>query len=291
MLAVPSGNAPRPRADASLRREGSDGVSQRPPLEWTTEADLDRYLALTNGIDRDAIRRLALDEVRHQRDPKAGREAEPTDLDLRWYSSLSAGQPDYGIYDAPECIANLWSCWVIYSRMYVLALGKLIARGVLPAEMDTVVDLGCGLGYTTAALGRLWPSAKVAGTNIGVQLDAASRLGAAEGFLVTADIPRADLVFASEYFEHFQRPLDHLREVLDAAGRPRYVVTANAFGSASAGHFPIYLDEIGRDVPGSKMGRLFGTRMRSAGYSRLATGFWNDRPAVWVSSRTAGLWA
>ena len=47
-----------------------------------------------------------------------------------------------------------------------------------------------------------------------------------------------DLVFASDYFEHFESPIKHLNEVLKV--NPKLIVVANSFGSVSVGHFNIY---------------------------------------------------
>ena len=105
------------------------------------------------------------------------------------------------------------------------------------------------------------------------------------GFTVVTDPqPETDFVFASEYFEHFQRPIEHLRDVLRVA-EPKHLVIANAFGSKSIGHFDIYLDEENlfdsRQVLGASVGRLFNDVLRKNGYATVKTEFWNNRPAVW----------
>lgn len=150
---------------------------------------------------------------------------------------------------------------------------------------DVVVDLGCGFGYTTAALKESFPEACVVGTNIRdtLQWKVARKVGLEKGFTVGSspkDVgKRADLVFASEYFEHFQKPIEHLEDVLHRL-EPRSMVIANSFGSRSVGHFDEYLHE-GSTISNKAVGRSFNRYLRSKGYRLMETGFWNGRPAVW----------
>ena len=64
----------------------------------------------------------------------------------------------------------------------------------------TVLDLGCGFGYTTAALKEIYPRAEVIGTNLRgtSQYKVSSAIGKQRNFSVKDSIPKADLIFASE---------------------------------------------------------------------------------------------
>lgn len=191
----------------------------------------------------------------------------------RWYESLDAGSPDFSIYDDPRYLSEVWICWTDYSRKYVRSIRTL------GLEPKTVVDLGCGIGYSTAALAEVYPSARVAGTNLeSVQSRVARALGVT---VVTgaAGLGHQDLALASEYFEHIPAPLEHLDEVLDAVSPTTFVI-ANAFGTTSLGHFREYTVG-GNQVPGPAVSRAFSERMRERGYEKLKTGFWNNRPTVW----------
>lgn len=214
-------------------------------------------------------------------------------LEQRWYDSLRQGRPDYSVYADVSFLSDLWACWAVYSRGYLVSLRHprgLGARGSVAASLRRVgriADLGCGAGYTTAGLRELWPRADVVGTNLPgtPQYAMAARLGTLRGFVV-ADRPVGafDLVFASEYFEHFERPLDHLYYVA-AVTSARYMVVANSFGARSIGHFPEYLDEAGKSVQNHAMGRKFNAALRGLGYVRIQTKFWNQRPAVYEYKR------
>jgi hypothetical protein len=89
----------------------------------------------------------------------------------------------------------------------------------------------------------------------------------------------ADLVFASEYFEHFEEPIAHLVEVVELT-RPRALLIANAFSAKSIGHFDEYVVD-GRRVSGDVVGRRFNDTLRRIGYSKIETRLWNNRPAYW----------
>jgi len=90
----------------------------------------------------------------------------------------------------------------------------------------------------------------------------------------------ADLVFASEYFEHWEAPIEHLEEVLSKA-TPKALVIANAFGSKSVGHFDVYKDR-GVEFSPKNISRKFNQCLRNHGYTLVQTKFWNGRPTVWI---------
>ena len=48
-----------------------------------------------------------------------------------------------------------------------------------------------------------------------------------------------DLIFASEYFEHFYEPIAHLKDILDNCN-PKFLVCANGFTGDAIGHFDFY---------------------------------------------------
>lgn len=202
-------------------------------------------------------------------------------LEDRWYASLARGEPDYTIYADQDYLSEAWYCWVWYSRLYLLALRKR----AFPKKMlaRRVYDLGCGIGYTTAALAQMWPDAEVIGTQFaGTYQDKVARSMAHEfGFFVEVmATEQADVVFASEYFEHFERPIDHLEQVLTIVA-PRVLIVANAFSAKSAGHFDEYIVNDERIDP-ARAARAFSKTMRQRGYHTVSTPFWNSRPTVWA---------
>lgn len=243
-------------------------------------------LLRTEGVDADAIARMATALIAFYGSAAADRDALRAtvapflEVERRWYDSLERGEPDFGVYDDPVYLADLWACWVLYSRRY---LRELRRAGLLDGLGGVVADLGCGVGLASAALAELLPGATVYGTNVeGVQARLARRVGERYGFTVLPHPPsRADVVFASEYFEHFLAPVAHLRDVL-AAG-PSTLFIASTFGPRSTGHFDEYVLD-GESVSPKQASRAFDAELVDRGYVKVATGLWNGRPTVWRAS-------
>lgn len=253
-------------------------------LEWTTDEHLDAYLRLWPNVLLEKHRQIALETLVHHRLSRAIRigQTQATSLEKHWYTSLMRDVPDYAVYDDVRYVGELWACWILYSRRYLRDIVKLHSAGIF-RRVHTIADLGCGLGYSTAALAQLWPQATVYGTNLdGPQARAAREIGTRARFTVEPEITGAvDLIFASEYFEHFDHPYDHLKEVLIRGQFPHYLILASTFGTRSVGHFDVYYDEIGNPLPGNIVARGFNARLRRVGYRQVETGFWNNRPSVW----------
>lgn len=201
-------------------------------------------------------------------------------MEARWYASIAAGAPDWSVYAEPLYFCDIWYCWKTYSQKYLRQIGSLgIAETLFESGINSVLDLGCGIGYSTRALKALFPV--VAGTNLAdtPQFAMAAEIGAEAGFEVVTTPRAADLVFASEYFEHFERPAEHLREIIEIVA-PRALLIANTFTSPSIGHFPAYRDGT-NTLRGVEMSKAFNATLRAAGYVQQKTKMWNQRPALW----------
>jgi hypothetical protein len=229
-------------------------------------------------------------------DAAAHRKMLDGELMRRWYSSLAAGQPDYSVYSSPLYLAELWACWIIYSRKYLLSLHPPrnfppVGIAKLMQPVTRIVDLGCGCGYTAAGFRELFPDAQVVGTNISgsVQYRVACEMASSHGFSMVPSVSSAigstTLVFASEYFEHILTPIAHLREVVSLL-RPRFMLIANAFGTTAIGHFREYIVG-GVRTDGKKVQRIFNAELRRLGYSKVKTKLWNNRPALWAKTTGA----
>jgi 2-polyprenyl-3-methyl-5-hydroxy-6-metoxy-1,4-benzoquinol methylase len=203
-------------------------------------------------------------------------------LEARWYESLDLDAPDYGIYMTDTMLADLWVCWQTYSRRYLQCVRKL---GLDPRR---IVDVGCGLGYSSGSLKMMFPRAEVFATNMPKTPHWTFAHHMSEEFdfklLPLEEIGTADLVFASEYFEHHQEPLQHLDDVLEL--QPEALVIANTFTQRSLGHFNRYI--VGEHLlDGRKTSREFNDGLRIRGYTKIPTLFWNDRPTFWRKPRTS----
>lgn len=206
----------------------------------------------------------------------------------RWYSSLDKASPDYSVYASPFYFCDVWLCWINYSRKYLIEIQSpksMFTQSIVGymKGISNVLDLGCGFGYTTAALKEIFQSAKVVGTNIEgtSQFKMASELGRKHGFAVVGSYQeqKCDLIFASEYFEHIDTPVDHLQDVLDKCS-PKFMLIANTFTSDSIGHFKEYTIK-GQKFAGRAVSKIFNDELRKRGYEKVSTRVWNDRPTFW----------
>lgn len=205
------------------------------------------------------------------------------EIEQRWYNSIKQGNPDFDVYNTPWYIAECFACWKVYSRKY---LRNCEVSGVFDiiTTVNNVLDLGCGVGITTATLADRFPNAEIIGTNIlfSMQYNIAKIFGQHFNFKVMEDIPekRVDIVFASEFFEHLKVPTFYLQYILMKAD-PKILIVANTFGSPAIGHFPTYLTHEGPTQSGRETARDFTSMLRYYGYKNLDCHFWNNRPQVW----------
>jgi SAM-dependent methyltransferase len=215
-------------------------------------------------------------------------------IEKRWYESLDKKQPDYSVYSDPYYFCEVWLCWMNYSRRYIRDISNkksLFTKSIIDdmENVNTILDVGCGFAYTTVALKELFPSATVYGTNIKdtPQYKIAKRFEQTEGIKIVDNLPttEVDLLFASEYFEHFQSPISHLRELL-LKYNPRHLIIANTFNGKAIGHFNEY-EFNGDYYDGKQMSKMFNALLRVNGYISVETNCWNNRPTYWKKNKSA----
>ena len=119
----------------------------------------------------------------------------------------------------------------------------------------------------------------------------AQAMGDKYGFHVISDPKeiegKVDIVFASEYFEHFLKPVDHLIELITATHAKSFII-ANSFGTKSVGHFIKY--QIGgKMIEGRLASRLFNLTLAFKRYHCLKTTIWNNKPSIWVNPVEASM--
>lgn len=203
----------------------------------------------------------------------------------RWYDSLRAGKPDYTMYLNSYYLIQAWLSWKHYCRKYIKFIEKHL--DFFP-DVNTVIDYGCGIGFSTLMLEAVFKDALIYGTNIPLSLQYrfCELLLKYEpcAFIkphVVEKLPRAcDLAFCSEYFEHFERPIEHLRDIVQH-NSPRIFLIANAFGAKAVGHFNTYYD--GRSTyAANEIGRAFSAELKQMGYCKLKHDGWNNRPSIYI---------
>ncbi len=274
-------------------------------LDKITKHDLREFIltcrTLNMQFDEAKFENIALSTIKYLNGDKDARNQLRVmqELENHWYASLEAGEPDYSVYDNVYYLADCWVCWKKYSREYIKSI---ISEKSLAAKDDhnnwynlksiranmgainKIADLGCGTGYTCAAFKELF-TCPVYGTNIKDtnQWKICERIAQETGFILTdkiENVGNADMVFASEYFEHFERPVEHLREVLTTL-KPKHFLFANTFNAKSIGHFNIYKDQ-DKDYTGKEIARLFAKTLRDFKYTSVETNCWNKRPNYYI---------
>ena len=217
-------------------------------------------------------------------------------IEEEWYESLRNCTPDYSCYDDEYYFIDLIACFVAYSRSYLRTIENAKSYDGETSLLDyvesieKVVDLGCGMGYTSAFLKQIWPNAQVYGTNIKntKQYQFCEKVSSEYGFSIVEDTSHigqgVDFVFASEYLEHFERPLEHLDKVIRDL-KPKFLFLANSFNTTSIGHFNQYKhSSISGDIliPANFASRTFNNHLSEKGYRQVKTKVWNNKPALWV---------
>lgn len=256
--------------------------------------DLQMVLSFIPEKDRESFERRAKTLLKYYRGDGSLRDQLRDELELerKWYESVEEGKPLYELYALPDFAIEAWACFYSYSQKYIKMLQKnTVVMDFIENEIDSVLDVGCGIGLTCRMFRREFELlTRVTGFNVpgSLQYEIAEQVSDEVGFMMTDTLEgmkgHSDLIFASEYFEHFFDPIGHLNELLDL--EPKMFVIANSFTSVSVGHFPAYKcgDEI---IENTLMQRRFNKRMREAGFGPLVgpdgeVRFWNNRPQVWV---------
>jgi SAM-dependent methyltransferase len=216
------------------------------------------------------------------------------EMENKWYNELSTGIADYSIYDNDYYFVDLWCCWKMYSRNYIKILnsnGTLIKYftnksivELLSNNSKTIIDLGCGLGYSTAGLKELFPKCDVFGFNIKdtKQYKFCEFMSKKYQFNMISyynNIGNIDIIFASEYFEHFERPIEHLEDLILSL-KPKHIIIANSFNTKSIGHFINYKHH--NEIINQKdISRKFNKSVLSFGYEKIKTKIFNNKPNIY----------
>jgi len=270
-----------------------------------TKQDLKDYITLCCGYNSDIDPEIAytntITYLKHHNGKKVNPDdmAEINRLFNQWYLSLDKDDrnPDYSVYGDPYYMFEVWLSWVNYARRYILDIQKIkkckpheamynisIADDMRRDGLKTILDLGCGFGYSTAAFKELFPECDVYGTNFetSLQFTISKDIGKTAGYTMLPDhslLNNVDLVFASEYFEHIIDPIEHLRDIIEKCS-PRYFLIASTFDQKAIGHFDTYVSGT-QMLRGKEISLKFNNFLETHGYTFVEAGHWNNRPNYW----------
>jgi hypothetical protein len=204
------------------------------------------------------------------------------ELRNKWYKSLDENKPDYDLYNDKYYFTDVFFCWLNYSKKYINQIHKNIELyDELKTNVKSILDIGNGIGYSTASLKQIFTDSKVYGSNIQntYQWEFNKLICEEYEYELVYEYPsQIDLVFASEFYEHIEEPISHLDDILKL--NPKYLIICNAFNTHSLGHFNSYKMN-GEIIDQSKIGKVFNKHLREKGYNMMKCGFWNNKPNVW----------
>lgn len=238
---------------------------------------------------------LNLNKEEHNFDPKEVFQ----ELTEQWYEVLEqAGiESAYEVYGDKNYFVDIIHCFAGYSRRYLRDLYKPKMPGEvsfydLTKNAKCIVDTGCGVSYSTIALKQMYPDAEVFATNLRgtKQWEFCSHMAEKHGFNMIEDVKeiegeKVDFTFSSEYYEHFLDPMEHVKHITDTIS-PEYMVIANAFNTWSIGHFETYTVD-GVDIDQKKISRKWNDYVRTLGYTKVKTKFFNNKPNIWQRDANA----
>tara|TARA_R110000744_G_scaffold379342_1_gene497132 strand:- start:920 stop:1780 length:861 start_codon:yes stop_codon:yes gene_type:complete len=224
-------------------------------------------------------------------------------LEDQWYNQLNNNFIDYSVYSDKYYFTDIWACWNLYSRKYILSIKKEnTIYDYFVKNVNSIVDLGCGIAYSTAMLKQMFPKADVYGTNIAgtAQFNFGYQLSKIYNFQIKSNVEDInkpiDLVFASEYFEHIEDATDNIRNVVKKLN-PKCLFLANSFNTKSLGHFLKYKEKTdikkfnNTELPLYEyydqkiISKKFNKTLKELGYISPKTKLWNNKPRFWIKNK------
>ena len=201
----------------------------------------------------------------------------------QWY--LDYNESFYGDREYPWLALTFWVDWSFENARRAIKFMDSI--DYVPKK---IIDLGAGIGLSTAQMALKYPSAEVVYQNIpSLQERVAKRIFDRHGLSNITYSNNfendADVVLGFEVFEHLHEPVDAARVSLK---NTNLYFDSSSFGFPSPGHWPTYLVDGDKEVDGKRMKRFFYKQLRLMGFDYahdldlMAKPFWNSRPAVFV---------
>ncbi len=208
------------------------------------------------------------------------------ELSNKWYDDLENKdiRNIYEVYNHDYYFIDVFNCFVGYSRDYI----KRIIKSPHFAELKTakvIVDIGCGISYSTCLLKQIFPDAKVYAINLRdtKQWKFCEIMAKRMNFNLVGSITEigepVDMLFASEYFEHIYNPIEHVDDIISKL-KPKHMIIANSFNTWGMGHFTSY-DVAGMIVNQDKISKMFNQHLKKRQYENIKCGIWNNKPLIW----------
>ena len=241
-------------------------------------------LFVVGNVDFDRANILKLPQ-----DKKASMAFEEQELDNWWYDHykvFTRYASWHYLYAGLNCFDRFSKPSAFYAQQY---LGR--------KKIKTIVDVGAGIGLSTMLLADLFPEAKVYYNNISPSLQhsffESHKFYRTKCSGITPNEPEFitekemlqhgsfDMLFASEYFEHFEDPMKQTDFLLTGCGF-KYLVVNNSFGVKAYGHFDEFkVSTEAKPLAPKQMSKLWLKTVRSW-YDELDVKCWNGRPKIFA---------
>ncbi len=213
---------------------------------------------------------------------KASMAFEEVHLDNWWYDNYK----DFSRYTSWHYLYAGLNCFDRFSKPCALYAKQYLGD----KKIKSIVDVGAGIGLSTMLLADLFPEAVVYYNNITPSAQATffkehKGYGKAEfgrptiATLTEQDMERHgpfDMLFASEYFEHFEEPLEQTNFLLNQVGF-KYLVINNSFNVKAYGHFKEFKHN--ETLAPKQMSKAWLKAVRKD-YKELDVKCWNGRPKI-----------
>ena len=208
------------------------------------------------------------------------------ELSEKWYDDLAhqSTRNIYEVYNHDYYFIDIFNCFVSYSRDYIKRVIKSPHFDELK-NAKVIVDIGCGISYSTCLLKQVFPEAKIYAINLRdtKQWKLCEVMAERMGFNLIESITEVgesvDILFASEYFEHIYNPIEHADSIIDTLN-PKHMIVANSFNTWGMGHFINY-DVYGTIVNQEKISKMFNQHLKKRQYDNIKCGIWNNKPLIW----------
>lgn len=198
---------------------------------------------------------------------------------------IDSEETDYSVYKHPDYPADLYSCWLQYTKNSVRFLYRwLVDNKKRPTKLSIFDDYN-GIGLSTLFFVEKGFSTHYY-NNIKAQRIALKRTCK----LYNIEHPKYnknregsyDIVLTFETIEHYKNPEEYLIQLMDMC--KKYLVVTMCFsGYPHIGHFSEYI--IGnKKYPAKQAGRLIRKRIRDE-FDLVCSGF-NNRPAIYKRKAT-----
>lgn len=140
-------------------------------------------------------------------------------------------------YDSYVYCYETINCFKVYTKDNINKVRDVLKK----ANVKSILDFGAGIGLSSLYLKEKFPNSSVYYYNIGtLQQNILKNLDSLNNITPITTLLSTDVFCAFDVFEHFQNPINEIKNILDVF-QYKYLVFNNVFNYSDAiGHYKIY---------------------------------------------------